>query len=458
MLGSAVGRGARRSGRDRALRRRDRADGRVARHGRRRRRRAAVRRRRPAVPRRAGRRRSRLQLVEHALEAFARTSGVDAPRPGHRTQRPPPGRGRVQGPRPGASRRRRPGSASPGSGVDEGLDVTRAPAARPRVAVVDYGAGNLVSIDQALGSVGADVVRRSRPGGDPGRRPARRARASARRRRRWIRLERRGLVDRDPRLDRRPGGRTSGSASGSSSCSRAATRTARRRSASSPGRTALLDDAPTLPHIGWNQVERTREHPLFAGIRPAADFYFVHSYAGVPAGPDADGGHARHDQPRRGPSSAPSPAGPRRRRPVPSRAERRGRPAAARQRRRARPGRRVARRGSPARSRRRIRLMLRRRVIPCLDVADGRVVKGTRFVDLVDEGDPPELAERYAARGRRRAGLPRHHRRAGGPRHAPRHRRADRPPGVHPADGRWRRPERRATCATCSGPAPTRSP
>jgi imidazole glycerol-phosphate synthase subunit HisF len=43
--------------------------------------------------------------------------------------------------------------------------------------------------------------------------------------------------------------------------------------------------------------------------------------------------------------------------------------------------------------------MLRHRVIPCLDVADGRVVKGTRFVDLVDEGDPPELAERYALEG-----------------------------------------------------------
>ena len=43
--------------------------------------------------------------------------------------------------------------------------------------------------------------------------------------------------------------------------------------------------------------------------------------------------------------------------------------------------------------------MLRRRVIPCLDVADGRVVKGRRFVDLVDMGDPPELAERYAADG-----------------------------------------------------------
>jgi imidazole glycerol-phosphate synthase subunit HisF len=43
--------------------------------------------------------------------------------------------------------------------------------------------------------------------------------------------------------------------------------------------------------------------------------------------------------------------------------------------------------------------MLARRVIPCLDVADGRVVKGTRFVDLTDEGDPAELAERYAREG-----------------------------------------------------------
>ncbi len=39
--------------------------------------------------------------------------------------------------------------------------------------------------------------------------------------------------------------------------------------------------------------------------------------------------------------------------------------------------------------------MLARRVIPCLDVKDGRVVKGTRFVDLRDAGDPAEVAERY---------------------------------------------------------------
>lgn len=40
-----------------------------------------------------------------------------------------------------------------------------------------------------------------------------------------------------------------------------------------------------------------------------------------------------------------------------------------------------------------------KRVIPCLDVADGRVVKGTNFVDIRDAGDPVELAERYDAAG-----------------------------------------------------------
>ncbi len=39
------------------------------------------------------------------------------------------------------------------------------------------------------------------------------------------------------------------------------------------------------------------------------------------------------------------------------------------------------------------------RVIPCLDVTDGRVVKGTNFVDLRDAGDPVELAARYDAEG-----------------------------------------------------------
>ena len=39
--------------------------------------------------------------------------------------------------------------------------------------------------------------------------------------------------------------------------------------------------------------------------------------------------------------------------------------------------------------------MLAKRIIPCLDVKDGRVVKGVRFVDLRDAGDPVEIARRY---------------------------------------------------------------
>lgn len=43
--------------------------------------------------------------------------------------------------------------------------------------------------------------------------------------------------------------------------------------------------------------------------------------------------------------------------------------------------------------------MLAKRIIPCLDVTNGRVVKGTNFVDLRDAGDPIELAKRYDENG-----------------------------------------------------------
>jgi cyclase len=43
--------------------------------------------------------------------------------------------------------------------------------------------------------------------------------------------------------------------------------------------------------------------------------------------------------------------------------------------------------------------MLARRIVPCLDIKDGRVVKGVRFVDLSDAGDPVALAPRYEAEG-----------------------------------------------------------
>ena len=43
--------------------------------------------------------------------------------------------------------------------------------------------------------------------------------------------------------------------------------------------------------------------------------------------------------------------------------------------------------------------MLARRIVPCLDIKDGRVVKGVRFVDLSDAGDPVGLARRYENEG-----------------------------------------------------------
>ena len=63
------------------------------------------------------------------------------------------------------------------------------------------------------------------------------------------------------------------------------------------------------------------------------------------------------------------------------------------------------------------RAMLKVRIIPCLDVKDGRVVKGVNFVDLIDAGDPVEAAAAYDARRRRRAVLPRHHGQPREPRH-----------------------------------------
>jgi cyclase len=43
--------------------------------------------------------------------------------------------------------------------------------------------------------------------------------------------------------------------------------------------------------------------------------------------------------------------------------------------------------------------MLKKRIIPCLDIMDGRTVKGVNFVDIRDAGDPVELAKKYADQG-----------------------------------------------------------
>ena len=160
---------------------------------------------------------------------------------------------------------------------------------RPRIAVVDYGAGNLVSIDQALERIGADVTIAREPDDlrspdgvvVPGVGAARPA---------MERLDGMGLTG-----ALRPwlGGDRPflGICLGLQLLFDASDEDGAETLGAIAGRTVRLDAAPTLPHIGWNQVERTRDHPLFDGIADRADFYFVHSYAGAPP----RGGHATTD-------------------------------------------------------------------------------------------------------------------------------------------------------------------
>jgi glutamine amidotransferase len=49
----------------------------------------------------------------------------------------------------------------------------------------------------------------------------------------------------------------------------------------------LPDDGPHVPQIGWNQIEKVRQHPLLEGLQTGAYFYFVHSYR-VEAEDEAD--------------------------------------------------------------------------------------------------------------------------------------------------------------------------
>ncbi|MEJ7718870.1 MAG: HisA/HisF-related TIM barrel protein [Thermoleophilaceae bacterium] len=100
--------------------------------------------------------------------------------------------------------------------------------------------------------------------------------------------------------------------------------------------------------------------------------------------------------------------------------------------------------------------MLTKRLIVCLDVKGGRVVKGVQFIELRDVGDPVALAERYEARGRRRDRLPRHLGQCRRARHAARRGSAHRRAVVHPADYRRRRTHRGRRGRARSVPGRTR--
>ena len=158
----------------------------------------------------------------------------------------------------------------------------------PLIAVVDYGAGNLVSIDQAFASVGSRVtlVRSADELTDAAADalvvPGVGAAAPA-----MERLSAAGLVEpiRDWIAADRP---YLGICLGLQLLFDGSDEDGATTLGILPGRTRRLVDAPTLPHIGWNQVERRREHPLFDSIAQSADFYFVHSFAGAVAPEAAD--------------------------------------------------------------------------------------------------------------------------------------------------------------------------
>ena len=150
--------------------------------------------------------------------------------------------------------------------------------AAPVFAVVDYGAGNLVSIEQALTRVGAQVRMAARADQleavDVLVVPGVGAAAPA-----MERLRAQGLVEpiKAWLAEDRP---FLGICLGLQLLFEGSDEDGAVTLGVLPGRTRRLRDAPTLPHIGWNQVERAYPHPAFNGIDDGADFYFVHSYAG----------------------------------------------------------------------------------------------------------------------------------------------------------------------------------
>ncbi|HEV8516345.1 MAG TPA: imidazole glycerol phosphate synthase subunit HisH [Candidatus Limnocylindrales bacterium] len=156
---------------------------------------------------------------------------------------------------------------------------------RPRLALVDYGAGNLVSVGRALEVAGAEIRAVSRgpdvDGFDGIVVPGVGASAPA-----MAVLRRTGL---EPALREAvaSGVPYLGICLGLQLVFERSDEDGAELLGLVPGVVRLLADAPRLPHIGWNAVERLREHPLFEGVKPDAPFYFVHSYAGEPRATEA---------------------------------------------------------------------------------------------------------------------------------------------------------------------------
>ena len=343
----------------------------------------------------------------------------DPPR-GLRRRRPPRRRGRVQGAGPGAARGRAPRTRAA---------AARCPARRARCDAASH-ADRLRRRQPALA---AGRIRAAGGGrrGDGRRRSGRRRGAG-----RAARGRRRGSGDADARAHRHGATRCASAPSLLGVCLGMQLLFER----SAEGDVACLGLLPGTRASGsagpsgcrtWAGTTSSPHGAMPAPSRAAGRLLLRALLRRGAQRPRGRGGRDRHRRPRGAQRGGVRPGG---RRAVPPREERPRRPA------------RCWRRG-----------LLRRRIIPCLDVRGGRLVKGINFESLRDCGDPVDAAERYADAGRRRDRVAQHlgrrrglARSAGGGRAGGR---AGRRAAVH----RRRRLVRRAGPATCCSPARTRS-
>ncbi len=61
-----------------------------------------------------------------------------------------------------------------------------------------------------------------------------------------------------------------------------------------PGQVKKLPPGLKIPHMGWNQVKQIQSHPIFKGIPDETNFYFVHSYYGSPVAPEVVAGETEY--------------------------------------------------------------------------------------------------------------------------------------------------------------------